>query len=142
MWWSEGITFFLEFHWSIEIFSLSDWSIVVVFGVHHLEITLKISMQFLRFKSIRWLWVNWLSSVPIIFHTIIVVREFFNSVGRCFYEVFVLISVLPGSRFLIKELFEMCVIAMIIFWISNLCSVVPSLYMSASRHLNAILTKV
>ena len=66
-------------------------------------------------KGTRNIWVNWLSSVPIIFHTIIVVREFFNSIGRCFHEVFVLISVLPGSRFLIKELFEMCVIAMIIF---------------------------
>jgi len=140
--WSKCITFFLEFHWSVEIFSFSYRSINVIFRIHHLEITLKISMQFLRFKSIGWFWVNWLSSVPIIFYTIIVIGEFFNSVGWCFDQVFVLVCVLPDSWFLIKELFKMCVIAMIIFWISNLCSVVPSLHMSASRHLNAFLKSI
>jgi hypothetical protein len=82
---SKGIAFFLEFHRSIEIFSFCYWSIEIVFGVHHLEITLKIGMHFFRFKSFWWFWVNWLSSVPIIFNPIIIIAEFLNSVGWCFY---------------------------------------------------------
>ena len=136
--WGKSIAFFLEFHRAIEIFSFGFWPIDVVFGVHYLKISLKLFLLLLSSKPMRRIWIHWLSSLPVVFYFLVVKAIFFDTIGRCFNKVFVLISVLTLSRLFIKKLFKMRMITMVVFWISNLRSVVPSCYMAASRKVNAI----
>lgn len=63
---AKSIAIRIEFHGSIKVFSLSNWSVDIVFWVHDLKVILKLRMSEFSWISFRRIWINWLSSVPIV----------------------------------------------------------------------------
>jgi uncharacterized membrane protein YbhN (UPF0104 family) len=51
---------------SVEVLTLINWAIVIVLTVHHLEIILESLLNLLNYIALRRIWVDWLSSLPVI----------------------------------------------------------------------------
>ena len=140
--WREGITLLLELHGPIEVLSLSFWPIKVIFGVHDLKITLEVIMLLFSLKSVWRIRVHWLPSLPIIFYFGFIETVFFNSVCGGFDEIFELVGVLALATFLVEELLEVRVVAMVVFGVGDLCSVVPDGDVSAAWEINSFLKSI
>ena len=52
--------------WSVEVLTFINWSVVIVLTIHNLEIILKTMLNLLYDVALRSIWVNWLSSFPVI----------------------------------------------------------------------------
>ena len=112
----------------------SHWSntIVIIFAIHHLEIILERIFNGFSTISFKWLWIYWLSSIPIIFYFLIIEFVILIPIGWCFINVFQIISILFLTHILIKIWFILCMIALIIFAVNDMCSVIKLWYSSVS----------
>ena len=88
---------------------------------------------FLGYETLHRFGIDGLAAVPVVLHVVDVEREVFNTVGRGFVKVFVLIGVLFLSTFLIKKLFILRVVMLVIFTLCHLRPVIPRCYVSIFR---------
>jgi hypothetical protein len=63
--WRESVSLVDILHWSIKVFSLSLWSVQVIFAIHDLEIALELCLNNFGHKSLLRFWINRLSSLPV-----------------------------------------------------------------------------
>ena len=120
-------------NWPIKILPGSTCSIIIIFAVHNLKIILELSFNHFCVISFWRLRINWLSSVPIIFYTLIIKAIISNAIGRNFINILQLILILSLTWRFIKILFVHSMPSVVILAISNWCSIVIWSNSSGSR---------
>ena len=125
--WIEYTTFFLVYYRLIEVFSFIFRQIFVVFWIHNLEIVLVTIVLTIIFLPLNWIWVDRLTSIPVIFYFFVIERIVPNTIWRCFINVFEMISILNSSFSFIKEFLIMSMSQFVIHTICDMGSVIPCL---------------
>ena len=129
-------------NWFIKIFSLSFWSIDIVFTCHYLEIMSKCLFRFFKQLSFDRVRIHWFPSFPIVLYSFLKKIMFTNTAAWCFVYISKLILILRLTRFFIKKFFILCMIISIVFWFCNMRSIVPRRYSSTSWLVHTILKSI
>lgn len=123
--WGPLKSLLLILNWSIEIFSFSFWSINIIFACHHLEVWGETTFNTFSYMSLWWFRINWLSSFPIKLNFGIEKMMISNTIRWSFINILKLIGILMLSTTLIEILFVLSMIAVIVFTICYICSIIP-----------------
>ena len=136
MLWAKNKPLMLILYGSIKIFSFGFWSINVIFAIHYLKVVRKLVLNVFSRISLWRVWIYRLSTFPIVLNIPIEKLMLSNSIRGSFKDVSKMILWLFSSTSLVEKLLIMGVVAMVIFGIGNVGSVVPSWNMLASRIVN------
>ena len=140
-WWKD-ITLVHIWEGSIEEFSFLLWSVIIIFTIHHLEVILETLFNLFNNITLWGIWVNWLSSIPIILISLIEKTVVSHTITRCFIDIFKLIGVLVWSTSLIEELLVVCMIGFVVLAVCYIRTVVPRWNVLWSWHLNSFLKSI
>lgn len=110
---------------SIKVLPLVDWTVIVIFTVHHLEIWLESSLYLLNNIAFRRIWVNWLPSFPVVFVPFLEKAMISNSIAGHLVNILHLISVLVRSASFVEKLLVVSVIRPVIFRVGHMGPIVP-----------------
>lgn len=124
--------------WSIKVFSLVYRPVIVVLAVHNMEIILKTLLYLLNYIALRCIWVNWLPPFPVVLISLIEETMISNTIAWDLVNILHLICVLMHSASLIKEFLILCMVKLIILWVSHVCPIIPSRNRSRSRHVSTV----
>jgi len=134
--WAKNKPLMLISDGSIKIFPFGFWSINVIFAIHYLEVVRKLVLNVFSRIPLWRVGIYRLSAFPIVLNISIKKLMLSNSIRGSFKDVPEMILWLFPSTSLVEKLLIMGVVAMVIFGIGNVGSVVPSWNMLASRIVN------
>jgi len=130
--WGPFESLFIILNWPIKKFSLSFWSMQIIFASHYLEIRGKIAFNIFCHVSLRWFRIHWLSPFPVILNFRIKEMMISNTIRWSFIDIFELVCILMLTSALIKVLLVLSMIAMIVLTICYTCSIIPCGHVSPS----------
>jgi len=123
--------------WSIEVFPLVNRAVIIIFTVHHMEIILESRLYLFDNITFRSIWINWLSSFPVVLIPLLEKLVIPNSIAWHFVNVLHLIGVLVGTASLIEKLFVLRVVELVVLRVGYIGSVVPRRNLAWPWHINA-----
>lgn len=134
--WGESVSLLDIIYWPIKVLSFSFGSSMIILAEHNLEIIDELTLDDFSHESFRWLWINRLPPLPIIFCFFIKEAMVSYTVWRSFVNIFYLISVLMRSTTLIKKFLILCMVMRIIFTVCDRGSIIPWRYLFRPRQIN------
>lgn len=128
--------------WFIKVLSFGLWSIVIIFTGHDLKIGYECLFNLLYYRSFGGVWVQRLSSLPVVFIPLIKKIMISGPIARSLVDVSQLIIVLGEPTSFVEELFEMGVVQVIILRTCYVSSVIPRGNSFVSRLVNSFLESI
>ena len=122
---------------SIKVLSFSLWSVIVILWCHDLEVRDKIAFNELVEGPFFIKGINWMSSIPIIFISFIILSMVSSTVSRCFINISQRIFVLSRPTPFVEKFFIASVEFLVIFRWGHMSSIIPSWSASRSGLINS-----